>query len=126
MKNINILILLLLTMVLFSGTAFACGTDPEFNNDAQRQLDCLRKIYWGLGSMQTSSANAVPDTSVTKEIQAVKQGILASNSSLASIEIKSGSNLVILIKDILLADYVYKIVVIFGVGYLVTRSLFKR
>ena len=124
MKFIYILIAFYITL-LFNNKVYACGTDPSFNNDAQRQLDCLKKIYWGMGYIQGGTSNSI-STTLSKEVEQVKTGIITSNSSLESIEIKSGSNLVLLLKDTVLMDFIYKFVMIFGVGYLIAYNVFKR
>lgn len=45
---------------------------------------------------------------------------------MTNIDVITGSNLYTLIGDFMLFDFIYKVVVIFGVGYMVARGMFKR
>jgi len=115
-KNIYIVGLLFLCMILFSGRAYAveCGLS---GNDSAKTVDCLQKIFQGIGTLP--SGTATETTSIAKEV-------MKSNSGLATLQLQSGSNSVILIKDLVLMDFIYKFVVIFGIGYLIVTPIFKR
>jgi hypothetical protein len=47
-------------------------------------------------------------------------------SCMTPIDITSDSNIYLLIKDYLLADFIFKFVMIFAVGYLVAFLVFKK
>jgi len=114
-KNIYILGLLFLCMILFSGRAYACG---DTGNDASKTVDCLQKIYWSIGARQSGTANAI-NTTLTGEVVGVE-------SAINTLQLKSGSPAVVLLRDLTLFDFVFKFIMIFGVGYLVGNHIFKR
>lgn len=103
-------------MILFSGKAQAveCGLS---GNDGAKTVDCLQKIFLGIGTLP--SGTGTETTSIAKEV-------IKSNSGLATLQLQSGSNSTILIKDLILMDFIYKFVVIFGIGYLIVMPIFKR
>lgn len=45
---------------------------------------------------------------------------------MTTIDIQTGSNLALLVKDFLLMDFIFKFVVIFGVGFLIASKSIRR
>ena len=132
MKNIYIASLLFLTMLIISRskvyaaiTVDCSNGEPVGNQSAITY--CLQNIYSMLSGR--SSPNMTPSRSVGGGIAISSMPAVAIGSAQpAFVDISSSLSPKIFyyLKDTMLADFVFKIVVIFGVGYLVTRSLFKR
>lgn len=96
-------------MILFSGRAYAVGCGLS-GDDSAKTVDCLQKIFLGIGTLPSGTAT----------------NTMSISSSLSTLQLYDESNSVKLIRDLVLMDFIYKFVVIFGIGYLIVTPIFKR
>ena len=110
-KNIYILGLLFLCMILFSGRAYAITCSNGNDNNASGTNYCIQYLIDHLVGTSSPPAHVI----VTSQ----PDNVLALTSS-------PPTRLYSLIKDTMLFDFVFKFIMIFGVGYLVGNHIFKR
>jgi hypothetical protein len=122
MKNIYIVGLLFLTIFILGGSK-VYATPPNLCSggyDTSKQEATPMCIEYLIQMLKPTVSGTYPQGSINiRSFPAEAPAFVDISSSLSP-------NVFNYLKDNMLADFVYKIVVIFGVGYLVTRSLFKR